>query len=204
MEYVIILVVLLKSHPIFSFFVLFGGGLVGLAVMALTNRGKFVAFGAAFIFTVYFGSLFMGHFVSNYLLEQYGERGEAMMVDISPTADSYNDQVVLRYDVMIQSPNRQPLSTHCLSSDFNIVHPESSNHYVYPGTGVKFNVWFLPEYPRAFTIIANDDSAYSQGLRRGKEAKEINRLTNQLKMDPQNTDLIEKLNQAQERQKNNK
>jgi hypothetical protein len=121
-----------------------------------------------------------------------------MVVAGSQTSDIYNDQPVWRYDVMIKSGNEEPVSTYFLTSDFNIVHTESFNEYYYPAEGTRFNVWFLNKYPRAFVIIADDNSEYAKSLQRAKVIKEINRLKNQLKMDPKNAELSKKINMLEQ------
>lgn len=124
-----------------------------------------------------------------------GDSGEGMVVDISRTSDLYNDAPVFRYNVMIKSNAEEVVSTYFLTYDFNIVHKESFNKYNYPQIGVKFNVKFLKEYPKAFVIIADDNSDYSKALKRSKDSKEIASLKNQLKIDPNNPDIIKKLDE---------
>lgn len=174
MQYVIIFLVIIRIHRILSFLALFGVGLLVYFLSVLTsgmNPAPFIVL----LYFIYFITIFAGHFAINFLLEYFGDEGEGRVVDITQTSDLYNDQPVLCYDVMIKANDQQPVSTYCLTSDFNISHPESWNEYFYPETGISFNVWFLKGYPRAFVIIGNDDSDYARTLQREKKAKEINR-----------------------------
>lgn len=192
MEYVIIFLVLTKTHPIISFFGMLCIGLLGAILAVAMNRAK-LTYLVILLFPLYMINLFAGHFVTNALLEHLGEKGEGMVVASNQTSDLYNDQYVWRYDVMLKSGNEEPISTYFLTSDFNIIHTESLNEYHYPTEGIRFNVWYLKKYPKAFVIIADDDSEYAKILRQDKASKEINRLKNQLKMDPQNTELNKKI-----------
>lgn len=200
MEYVIIFLVLTKSHPIISFLTMLCIGLLLVALAAVMKRRKLVYL-AIPLFPLYMVNLFAGHFVTNALLEHFGEKGQGMVVASKQTSDLYNDQPVWRYDVMIKSGNEKPVSTYFLTSDFNIIHTDSFNEYRYPSEGTRFNVLYLKRYPKAFVIIADDDSEYAKNLRQYKRSEEINRLKNQLKMDPQNIELSKKIDMLQQ-QKN--
>lgn len=183
--------VLTKAHPIISFFAMMFIGLLLIFFAVVMNKSKLTHL-AILLFPLYMFNLFAGHFVINPLLEHFGEKGEGMVVAIDQTSDLYNDQPVWQYDVMLKSGNEAPVSTYFLTSDFNIIHTDSFNEYYYPSEGVKFNVLYLKKYPKAFVIIADDDSEYAKSLRQDKRNQEINRLKNQLKMDPENVDLSKK------------
>jgi hypothetical protein len=199
MEYVIIFLVELKSSPIIGFW-----GLVILGGIISIFFPKRAVSIFVILFLGYLANIFMGHFVTNYLLERFGDKGEGMVVAIDNTSSTYNDQPVMKYEVMLKSDNQKPVSTYFLSSDFNIVHQKSWNEYVYPSTGIRFNVYYLKGYPRAFVIIADDGSDYAKGLESDQDLEEISRLQNQLKMDPDNDDIRNKLNNLLEKHNNNR
>ncbi|MDS0527410.1 hypothetical protein NNC19_17095 [Clostridium sp. SHJSY1] len=163
MEYVIMLSVLMRAHPIISMLAMIFIGFAGAVLAAVTNRRKLSHF-VIILFPLYMINLFAGHFLTNALLENYGEKGEGIVVSSNETSDLYNDQPVWRYDVMLKSGNEEPISTYFLTSDFNIIHKESFNEYRYPSKGIRFNVWYLKKYPKAFVIIANDDSEYAKSF----------------------------------------
>lgn len=115
-----------------------------------------------------------------------------MIVDISDTGNIFNDQEVMRYDVIIGTKALETIRTYFVTNDFNIVNSSSLNYYLYLLAGIKFNVKYLKDYPRAFVIIGNDDSEYSKWFKGIDKAKEINRLTNEFKIDPENEELKKK------------
>lgn len=194
MTYIVILLVALKSHLILSFLGCIVFGIVSQIIFPKQIRSALLKFSITF-FVVIFLNIFLGHFLTNILIDNFGETGVGMVVSSSRTSDQYNNQTVYRYDVMIKpnSDDSNVVSTYFLSSDFNIVHKDSFNEYHYPSTGVKFNVKYIKNYPRAFVIIANDDSEYSKNLRVSKYSDEKSTIENQLKMDPENSDLKKKL-----------
>lgn len=193
MIYIAILLVVLKAHPVLSILgcILFGI----ISQIVFSNKVKFnlLKFSTV-LFVIIIANIFAGHFLTNMIIDNFGEKGEAMIVDNLPTSDQYNNETVYRYNVMIKPTNdNNVISTYFLSSDFNIVHNDSLNKYSYPSTGVKFNVKYIQAYPKAFVIIANDDSDYAKQLQISKYSSEKAKIENQLKMDPDNADLKEKL-----------
>jgi hypothetical protein len=196
MQYLIIFLVGLKSHLLISLLALLGLGFTGLILPI-----KRIIPITIILFFVLFFNIFTGHVITNYLLEHFGDKGEGMVVAISETSNIYNDQPVMKYEVMLKSDKQKPVTTYFLSDDFNIIHQKSWNEYVYPSPGIRFNVYYLKQYPRAFVIIANDDSDYARSLECYKDVEEISRLQNQLKMDPDNAEIKEKLNKMIEKNK---
>lgn len=167
MEYVIMFLVLTRVHPIISFLAMICIGFLGAVLAAAMNRRKLTPL-AIILFPLYMINLFAGHFLTNVLLENFGEKGEGIVTSSNQTSNLYNDQPVWRYDVTLKSGNEEPISTYFLTSDFNIIHKESFNEYRYPSKGIRFNVWYLKKYPKAFVIIANDDSEYAKSLHQDK------------------------------------
>lgn len=191
MRYVAIFLVVLRDHPILSLLAIVLLGFSG-GVLPQKWRKYQIAFVSS-LALIWFGNLFLGSFMRNLLIENYGAPGAAMVVKTTQTANQYNDQPVMRCDVMLKPQNAPAVLTHFMTWDFNVVHTGSWNGCTYPWEGVKFNVRYLPEYPRAFVIIANDHSEYSEQLRANKLAEEISSLQYQLKMDPQNAQVKAKL-----------
>ncbi|OOM57625.1 SMP-30/gluconolaconase/LRE-like region [Clostridium beijerinckii] len=193
MTYIAILLVVLKSHPVLSIWGCILFGIISQFAFPKKARFHLSKFSIIF-FVIIIANIFVGHFLTNIIIDNFGEKGEAMILDNSPTSDQYNNERVYRYNVMIKPDNdSNAISTYFLSSDFNIVHNDSLNRYYYPSTGVKFNVKYIKAYPKAFVIIANDDSEYGRQLQINKYSSEKSKIENQLKMDPENPDLKEKL-----------
>ncbi|MHC1684073.1 MAG: hypothetical protein AB6733_14150 [Clostridiaceae bacterium] len=200
MEYIIIFFVLLREHLILSLLSIFI--LIALSSIVVPKKFKKAALSFSVILLItHFINIFAGHFITNPLIEVFGEKGQGMVVDISDTSSTYNDETVRKYDVMIKPDSGETTSTYFLSSDFNIIHQKSFNEYYYPQTGIKFNLYYLKEYPKAFVIIANDDSEYCKWLQSIEDAKEISKLQNQLRMDPENTEIKARLDELLKKQK---
>ncbi|MBD7910612.1 NHL repeat-containing protein [Clostridium cibarium] len=193
MIYITILLVALKAHPVLSILGCILFGIISQIGFPKKVKPHLLKFSIVF-FVIIIANIFVGHFLTNMLIDNFGEKGEAMIVDNSKTSNQYNNESVYRYNVMIKPANDiNTISTYFLSSDFNIIHNDSSNKYSYPSTGIKFNVKYIKSYPKAFVIIANDDSDYSKQLQLNKYSSEKSSIENQLKMDPENSDLKEKL-----------
>lgn len=157
MDYLIIFLITLKAHPILSFIVLIALGLI--APLFLPKKIKLPLFcGVFLIFSLCFVNVFMGHLLTNYLIDKFGDKGEGTVVDIIQTPNSFNYEPVLRYNVIINQNDKDMISTYCLTSDFNIDYTDSSNKPFSPEPGVKFNVKYIKNYPRAFVIIPKDTS----------------------------------------------
>ncbi|MFT8350672.1 hypothetical protein [Clostridium saccharoperbutylacetonicum] len=163
MEYLIILLITLRTHPIFSLLLIIALCIIALLILPLKFRLPIISFMFIF-FTLSFVNVFIGHFIINALLNNYGEKGQGVIVDTVQTSNYYNNEQVLRYDIIINTNENLEIPTYCLSSDFNIFNETSFNSYYYPKSGVKFNIKYLQDYPRAFLIIVNNDSEYSKGL----------------------------------------
>lgn len=163
MEYLIILLITLRTHPLLSLLLIIALCIIALLILPLKFKLQIIGFMFIF-FTLSFINVFIGHFIINSLLNNYGEKGQGVIVDTLQTSNYYNNEQVLRYDIIINTNENLEIPTYCLSSDFNIVNEKSFNSYYYPKSGVKFNVKYLQNYPRAFVIIVNNDSEYSKGL----------------------------------------
>lgn len=143
-------------------------------------------------------NLFAGHFASNWLLVRAGEAGTATVVSIEPTSSQYNDQPVMRYQVMIRPQHGGAIvQTYFETSDFNITPQPTEDGYVYPPPGRQFSVRYLPDFPRAFVILSNDDSPYGRGLRCQRSMEIQSKLRNQIAFDPQNAEFKAALGEAQ-------
>jgi hypothetical protein len=184
--------VILKDNPIPTISGILGFGFLGVLLIPEKIRNRYIEL-VITLFIIYIFSIFFGSFIINPFLEEYGEKGEGIIVDISQTSNMYNEQPVLRYNVIIKSADSKIYSTYFFSNDFNVSPSESWNSYAYPPAGKKFNVWYLKEKPRVFVIIANDDSEYCKWLNKIKIAKEINKLRYKLKMDQENIELKKQL-----------
>ncbi|WP_018610003.1 hypothetical protein [Uliginosibacterium gangwonense] len=135
----------------------------------------------------FFANQFAGHFASNWLLATSGIAGSATVVSIESTSSMYNDQPVMRHQVMIRpQQGGAVIQTYFDTSDFNITPQPTEGGYVYPQQGSRFNVRYLPDFPRAVVVLSDDDSPYSRSLRCQHSMEVQNKLSNQLAFDPQN------------------
>jgi len=145
----------------------------------------------------FFVNLFAGHFASNWLLARVGDAGAATVVSIESTSALYNDQPVMRYQVMIRPLQGGAVAqTHFDTSSFNITPQPTEDGYVYPAPGSQFNVRYLPDFPFAFVILSDDDSPYSRGLRCQRSMEVQSKLSKQLAFDPQNAEFKAALGEA--------
>lgn len=139
------------------------------------------------LFVVFMVNLFAGHFVRNALLLRVGVEAEGMVVASSETNVRYNDQPVWRHEVMLKPKGVpvSPISTYGLTSDFNLTPHAWDEGFAYPAAGVRFNARFLPDFPRAFVILTEDDSEYSKGLKCQRSAQQQATLRARLRMVPE-------------------
>lgn len=191
-----IFLVFLHAHPVWSVF-----ALVGFATLITVMQFVFPIWKKLwgllfFLFLVFMLNLFAGHLVRNPLLKKIGSPGEGMIVAQSQTNTRYNDKTVLRFDVMIKGKQAKPVATYCESADFNITPEPHEDGYIWPATGKKFNVRYLPEYPQAFVIISDDNSEYSTSLKCGRSADQQRKLRAQLSMDAGNSQYQQELADA--------
>lgn len=154
MDYLIIFLIFLKDHLIFSFLIIVSLGLI--APLILPKKIRLPIFCCAFIFfSICFINVFMGHILTNFLIDKFGTTAEGVVLDITKTSNSYNDAQLLRYDIMINPSNEDIIPTYCLTSDYNITYNDSSTKHTLLQPGVKLNVKYIKNYPRAFVIIAD-------------------------------------------------
>lgn len=162
MEYLIMLLVYSKVHFIVSFLMMLFLCLLAVIFINIMKGGAWINC-VFLLLPLYLINIFAGHFVTNILLEHFGEKGEGVVINRSETSIIYNEERVWRYNVLLKGGSEE-IFTYFLTDEFNIIHKNSFNKYYYPTEGIKFNVYYLKKYPKAFVIIANDDSDYSKSL----------------------------------------
>jgi hypothetical protein len=126
------------------------------------GRGATIVLAAfiGFILFVLFGS-----WLTVPLIYRYGESGEGVVTGQYRTADFYNDEPVIGFNVIIRKADGGIVRTAFRSDSFNVYPP--ANRVRYPTAGARFNVRYLPDHPEDFVIVANDDSAWARSLRCG-------------------------------------
>jgi hypothetical protein len=146
-----------------------------------------IRLGMLLLLVFWFCNLFFGHFWRNPLIMLTGQPATAEVVSIAPTSSQFNDQVVMRHELVIQPRDRaqKPVLTYFETDEFNIS-PAPADGYTWPGIGQKFNVRYAPEYPEALVIISDDESEYSRGLRCNHDAQAAFRLRRLIAADPGN------------------
>ena len=108
---------------------------------------------------------FFGSCLTTPLIYRYGESGEGVVTRQYRTADFYNDEPVIGFDVILRKADGGIVRTAFRSDSFNIYPP--ANRVRYPSEGARFNVRYLPAHPEDFVIVANDDGAWARSLRCG-------------------------------------
>ncbi len=114
---------------------------------------------------------FFGSWLTNPLIYHNGETGEGVITGQYRTADVFNYQQVIGFNVVIRKADGGAVRTSFRSDSFN-VYP-SANEVRYPQVGERFNVRYLPVHPEDFVIITDDDSPYARGLRCGDLLQEL-------------------------------
>jgi len=143
-----------------------GGGLILAGVLGL----------------VLFG--FFGSWLTNPLIYHNGEIGEGVITGQYRTADVFNYQQVIGFNVVIRKADGAVVRTGLRSDSFN-VYP-AANEVRYPQAGVRFNVRYLPSHPEDFVIITDDDSPYARSLRCGDLLQEVARAERERSFAPGN------------------
>lgn len=193
-EYIIIFLITLKEHPMLSMLALILLWVITRFIFIRTLK-KAVNKCLLVLLVIYIGNMFGGHFVTNFLINEYGSNGYGIVINTEETSKNFNGKVDIKYNVVINGSDFKHYSTYCLTSDSNIVPTSLNNKYFFPTGGVKFNVKYIKKYPRAFVIISDDQSEYSKSLRALNNAEAIQKIRNKLKMNPNDSSLKDKLNQ---------
>ncbi len=149
----------------------FGPVLVTILLIALNRdpkkESRMIAWGLGCVFGIgfplIFGFAFLGSTIATNLVYHYGVTGEAIVTGRFGTGAMYNDEPVEGYRVLIRTGQGDTVETGFQSDSFN-VYP-TSNEVTYPSSGVTFTVRYLPDYPKDFVIISNDDSPWARSMR---------------------------------------
>ncbi len=112
--------------------------------------------GAILVF--FFGAGFV-----NKQIYSHGKKGEGTVIAYQNTGDLYNEEPIIRYDVLINTRNGETVETSFESNDF-VLYPTPDDSYTYPSNGLTFNVRYLEKYPEAFVIVTDDTSDYAKGI----------------------------------------
>lgn len=185
----------LKAYPVWSVCALF---LLSYLFSKCPKQPSFIVSALSTLFLCYFANLFVGHFVRNPLLMLSGDVGEATVVAVEQTSSLYNDQPVMRHEVMIRPQSGgEVLHTYFETDEFNVSPQPTDDGYIYPQVGMQFNVRYLSQFPRALVILSDDDSPYSRGLRCQRYRAVASKLSLQMQFDPSNAAFQATLAQAQ-------
>lgn len=111
------------------------------------------------------GLFFFGSWLTTPLIYHNGETGEGVVTDQYRTADVYNDEPVIGFNVLIRKADGGIVRTGFRTDSFNVYPP--ANAVRYPPVGARFTVRYLPIHPEDFVIVANDDSEWARSLRCG-------------------------------------
>jgi hypothetical protein len=103
-----------------------------------------------------------GAAIATALLYHTGEKGVAQVTSTYKTSTQYNNHRVIGYKVLLKTKEGETIETGFEDDDF-IVYPHH-NSVTYPDENVTFTVHYLPQFPRDFVIISNDDSPWASGM----------------------------------------
>ena len=116
----------------------------------------------AFIWLFVLLNIFVGAYVSSFVLDTIGVTGRAQVTSTYDTSSMYNNRNVVGFNVQIKTADGVIVDTSFEDDDFN-QYP-FSNTFVDPSPGDQFNVRYLPTFPKDFVIITNDDSPWARHL----------------------------------------
>ena len=128
------------------------------------------------------GLFFFGSWLTTPLIYHNGEAGEGVVADQYRTADVYNDEPVIGFNVLIRKADGAIVGTGFRTDSFNVYPP--ANAVRYPPVGARFSVRYLPIHPRDFVIVADDDSEWARSLRCGDLLGEFARAERELGFAP--------------------
>lgn len=108
-------------------------------------------------------NLSCGAAIATRLIYHFGVAGSAIVTGSYQTADVYNNQDVMGYNILIRTADGKVVDTSFETDDFNVYPPRNATNY--PNIGDAFTVRYLTHAPHTFVIVADDDSPWVQGLR---------------------------------------
>ncbi len=129
-------------------------------------------------------NLSCGTAIADALVYRFGAAGSAIVTGKYQTADVYNNQDVQGYNVLIGTADGKVVETGFETDDFN-VYP-SRNATTYPDVGDVFTVRYLPNAPKTFVIVADDDSPWAQRLRCDALSQAVSDAANKMNFVPDN------------------
>ncbi|WP_223650119.1 hypothetical protein [Hymenobacter psoromatis] len=106
-------------------------------------------------------NLFFGPGLASRLVYGAGIVGTGEVVSTYATTTQVNYRNVMGYRVLLHTAQGQTLETTFNDMSF----PAYPNRWssTYPGQGEKFGTRYLPDYPRDFVVLTNDDSPWAHG-----------------------------------------
>jgi|GEM_PF-2148718 len=122
---------------------------------------------------------FFGEWLTSPLVYHNGETGEGVVTGEYRTADMWNYQPVLGFNVLIRKADGGVVRTSFRTDSFNVYPPANSVRY--PPVGARFSVRYLPVHPSDFVIVTNDDSQWARSLRCGDLLGEVARVERELR-----------------------
>lgn len=131
---------------------------------------------------------FLGSWLMTPLIHHYGKTGEGVVTDQFRTADMYNGEPVIGFNILIRKADGGIVRTSFRSDSFN-VYP-AANAVRYPTPGTRFNVRYLAVHPEDFVIVSNDDSDWARSLRCGDLLQDVARTAREASFAPEDRDLI--------------
>jgi hypothetical protein len=108
-------------------------------------------------------NLSYGAAIASRLIYHFGVAGSAIVTGSYQTANVYNNQDVIGYNILIRTADGKVVDSSFETDDFNVYPPRNATNY--PNVGDAFTVRYLAHAPQTFVIVADDDSPWVRGLR---------------------------------------
>lgn len=130
-------------------------------------------------------NIIWGPSFNNRFLHRNGQEADAVVTSIEQTNNSYNDQPVMRYHVVLRTADGQSAKSTFASDDFN-VYPNPYDGFSYPGVNEPFRIRYIPGAEKNFVIIGDGGSVYATRLRCNELRIDLSAAQQQYKFDQQN------------------
>lgn len=179
-------------NRIWPFAVLLFSVFVILIVLRIASRSKKIDLKAIFIASliptgiVIFLLVFFRNRITVPLIYHYGVESGGRVISSEVTNSVYNDQPVIKYNVIYKDKNGKTIDTSFRTSSFNVYPVKNSVRY--PTTGSDFKLRYLEDFPTEFIIITDDKEEELREL-----YSQVSELKERLEFDPEDKTSQEEL-----------
>lgn len=163
-------------HGGWSFFALM---FVGIALSTWRKTITYVII--AFVLAIL--NVFTGQFVNAIFLNQFGERGSAVITLSKETSSTLNDQYIWDYDVVMKTADGKDVVTE-FSTTTASLYPVR-NSILIPPDGERFVVKYIPGFEKNI-VIMTDESSYGRKRIIHENLEPVQKARNQFESSPSN------------------